>query len=54
LPFRYASVGRWLCTPAPTLGQDNERVLGGILGLSAGELRDLETEGVIGTRPVGL
>jgi crotonobetainyl-CoA:carnitine CoA-transferase CaiB-like acyl-CoA transferase len=54
LPFRYASVSHWLRTPAPTLGQHNERVLGDLLGLSAGELRDLETEGVIGTRPVGL
>jgi crotonobetainyl-CoA:carnitine CoA-transferase CaiB-like acyl-CoA transferase len=54
LPFRYASVDRWLRTPAATLGQHNEFVLGGILGLSSDELRDLEAEGVIGTRPKGL
>ena len=54
LPFRYASLDAWLRTPAPTLGQHNESVLGGILGLSSDELRDLEAEGVIGTRPVGL
>jgi crotonobetainyl-CoA:carnitine CoA-transferase CaiB-like acyl-CoA transferase len=54
LPFRYASVDRWLRTPAPTLGQHNEPVLCGILGLSPGELRDLEDEGVIGSRPAGL
>jgi crotonobetainyl-CoA:carnitine CoA-transferase CaiB-like acyl-CoA transferase len=54
LPFRYASIDRWLRTPAPTLGQDNEKVLCGILGLTTAELRDLETEGVIGTRPEGL
>jgi crotonobetainyl-CoA:carnitine CoA-transferase CaiB-like acyl-CoA transferase len=54
LPFRYESVERWLRTPAPTMGQDNERVLRGILGLSADALRDLEAEGVIGTRPEGL
>jgi crotonobetainyl-CoA:carnitine CoA-transferase CaiB-like acyl-CoA transferase len=54
LPFRYASVERWLRTPAPTLGQHNERVLCGILGLSPDALRDLEAEGVIGTRPEGL
>jgi crotonobetainyl-CoA:carnitine CoA-transferase CaiB-like acyl-CoA transferase len=53
-PFRYASIDRWLRTPAPTLGQHNEAVLCGILGLSASDLRDLETEGVIGTRPEGL
>jgi crotonobetainyl-CoA:carnitine CoA-transferase CaiB-like acyl-CoA transferase len=54
LPFRYASIDRWFRTPAPTLGQHNEPVLCGILGLSAGELRDLEAEGVTGTRPEGL
>jgi crotonobetainyl-CoA:carnitine CoA-transferase CaiB-like acyl-CoA transferase len=54
LPFRYASIARWLRTPAPTIGQHNESVLGGILGLSPQELRDLEAEGVIGTRPEGL
>ena len=54
LPFRYASIDRWLRTPAPTIGQHNERVLCGILGLSRDELRDLEAAGVIGTRPEGL
>ncbi|MDJ0853216.1 MAG: CoA transferase [Myxococcota bacterium] len=54
LPFRYAGVDRWLRTPAPTLGQHNERVLGGLLGLSRESLRELEAEGVIGTRPAGL
>jgi crotonobetainyl-CoA:carnitine CoA-transferase CaiB-like acyl-CoA transferase len=54
LPFRYASVDRWLRTPAPTLGEHNERVLCGLLGLPAAELRKLEAEGVIGTRPEGL
>ena len=54
LPFRYASVDRWLRTPAPTLGQHNEPVLCGILGLSLDELHGLEDDGVIGTRPGGL
>ena len=54
LPLRYASIDRWLRTPAPTIGQHNEAVLCGILGLSPDELRDLEAENVIGTRPVGL
>jgi crotonobetainyl-CoA:carnitine CoA-transferase CaiB-like acyl-CoA transferase len=54
LPFRYTGIDRWLRTPAPTLGQHNEAVLCGILGLAADGLRELEAEGVIGTRPEGL
>ena len=54
LPFRYASIDRWLRTSAPTLGQHNELVLREILGLSPSELRDLEADGVIGTHPEGL
>jgi crotonobetainyl-CoA:carnitine CoA-transferase CaiB-like acyl-CoA transferase len=54
LPFRYARIDRWLRTPAPTMGQHNEPVLCGVLGLPPGELRDLEAEAVIGTRPEGL
>jgi crotonobetainyl-CoA:carnitine CoA-transferase CaiB-like acyl-CoA transferase len=53
-PFRWTSADRWLRTPAPTMGQHNRRVLGDLLGLSPGELHDLEAEGVIGTRPHGL
>lgn len=54
LPFRYASVDHWLRQPAPTLGQHNADVLSGILGLSESELRDLEADKIIGTRPEGL
>ena len=53
LPFRCASTDRWLRTPAPTLGQHNEYVLCGILGLSPSEFRTLEAEGVLGSRPEG-
>lgn len=53
-PFRFASVDQWFRSPAPTVGRDNERILGGLLGLSADQLEVLETKGVIGTRPKGL
>lgn len=37
--------------PAPTLGEHNREVLGGLLGLSDAELDELEAQGVIATRP---
>jgi crotonobetainyl-CoA:carnitine CoA-transferase CaiB-like acyl-CoA transferase len=36
---------------APTLGQDNDAILGGRLGLSRGEIDRLAAAGVIGTVP---
>ena len=53
-PFRYASRERWLRTPAPTMGEHNEAVLGGLLGCSPGELEALARADITGTRPKGL
>ena len=36
---------------APWLGEDNERVLGGLLGLSKAQMDGLRSSGVIGERP---
>ena len=53
MPFRFASVDRWLRTPAPTLGQHNHEILTD-LGLSDDEIAALEADDLIGTRPLGL
>jgi len=54
-PFRSAVTGRLpVRAAAPTLGQHNEEILTGILGLSAEEILALARRRVIGTRPSGL
>jgi crotonobetainyl-CoA:carnitine CoA-transferase CaiB-like acyl-CoA transferase len=53
-PFRFASVERWLRSPAPTLGEHNREILGGLLRLPDAEIDELEAAGVIGTHPTGL
>jgi crotonobetainyl-CoA:carnitine CoA-transferase CaiB-like acyl-CoA transferase len=54
VPFRYASVPRWIRRPAPTLGQHSREVLSELLGLSDSELDALEASRVIGERPEGV
>ena len=53
VPFRYASVDRWLRRAAPTLGQHNDEVLRE-LGYDDAAIRALAEAGVIGSRPAGL
>lgn len=52
LPFRYSDSP--LVTPqrAPYLGEYNEEVLSGLLGVSSEELADLESDDVIGSTPL--
>ncbi len=54
LPFRFGRVEHWLREPAPTIGQHNREILGGLLGMSDEEIDGLEGAGVIGMWPKGL
>ena len=47
-PYREGANPIAVRTPAPTLGQYNEQVLGGLLGLSQNELERLARDNVIG------
>jgi crotonobetainyl-CoA:carnitine CoA-transferase CaiB-like acyl-CoA transferase len=52
-PARFASgTGRGATRAAPTLGQHNREVLVELLGRSDTQIRELEEQGVIGSRPV--
>jgi len=55
VPFRYdGRAGRtWTYRASPTLGEHNDEILGGELGLTADELAALRAESIIGERPVG-
>jgi crotonobetainyl-CoA:carnitine CoA-transferase CaiB-like acyl-CoA transferase len=53
-PWRFAGITEpWLRRPAPTLGQHNDEVLGGLLGLGPDELGHLRDTGIIGETPKG-
>jgi crotonobetainyl-CoA:carnitine CoA-transferase CaiB-like acyl-CoA transferase len=52
VPFRLASVERWIDRPPPTLGQHDDEVLHE-LGYDAAEIARLRETAVIGDRPIG-
>ncbi len=52
-PWKLSRDQRQTAVPAPGLGEHNGYVLSELLGLPEGELEDLETQGIIGARPVG-
>jgi crotonobetainyl-CoA:carnitine CoA-transferase CaiB-like acyl-CoA transferase len=49
-----AGPARWFHAPAPMLGQHNDEILRGLLGLGDAEKTALRADGIIGDRPSGL
>lgn len=52
LPLRFSRVGRWIRSPAPTLGQHNDEIFRD-LGLQPPDIKQLRREGIVGDRLVG-
>jgi crotonobetainyl-CoA:carnitine CoA-transferase CaiB-like acyl-CoA transferase len=50
-PWRPGELAIPIGTSAPTLGQHNREILGGLLGLSDSQLEKLNKDGVIGNKP---
>ena len=53
LPWRMSTTPGEIRAPAPTLGQHNREIYGGLLGMAAADIDALESAGVIGTTPTG-
>ena len=50
-PWRLGREAIPIRTSAPTLGQHNQQILGGLLGLSDSQLESLNQDGIIGNKP---
>ncbi len=53
-PWKLSALSLQIRKPAPAFGQDNAYVLKELLQMSAEKIQDLTTQGVIGTKPIGL
>jgi crotonobetainyl-CoA:carnitine CoA-transferase CaiB-like acyl-CoA transferase len=51
IPWNFSKSPRTTSTPAPGLGEHNQQVLSGLLGLSQSEIDTLLDEGIIGDTP---
>ena len=55
MPFRFrGQTEPWTVSAPPTLGQHNHEILSALLQMNEDEVRALEAEMIIGTRPAGL
>ncbi|MFN2538038.1 MAG: CoA transferase [Mycobacteriales bacterium] len=54
VPYRRVRAPQWITRRPPTLGEHNDEVLAGELGLTGEELTGLAERQVIGSRPAGL
>lgn len=52
LPLRWDGIDRWIRSPAPTMGQHDDEVLSGLLGLDGAEIAALRADGVISDHPL--
>ena len=50
-PWRLGDDPIRISSSAPTLGQHNQDILGGMLGLSNGQMASLSSDGIIGNKP---
>ena len=53
LPWKMSATPGKVRSPAPTLGQHNHEIYGGLLGFRAEEIEALEADGLIGRKPTG-
>ena len=53
IPWKMSATPGEVRWASPTLGQHNRQIYGELLGIPAEDIDDLETQGIIGTKPTG-